>query len=122
MKKLLAIVLSVVLVLSLTACGKSYTGKYALTAVKSEGMEIKKGDSTWDIAFSEKDKQPYLELKDDDKFTLLFDESQDGTYKVDGDKITLKADGESIEGKIKDDKITIEIEGSEAVFELEKDK
>lgn len=125
MKKLLAIVLSMMLVLSLTACGgKDYTGKYSLTSIKVEGMEIKKGDSMWNTAFSDKDKAPYLELKKDDKFTLLFElldsESQDGTFKVDGEKITLKTDSKSIEGKIKDNKITLEIEGCEAVFELDK--
>lgn len=125
MKKVVALVLSLMMVLSLTACGsKDYTGKYTLTSMKSEeeSMEVKKGDDYWKLMFPEDGDTeiPYIELKKDDKFTMVFDESGDGTYKVDGEDIELKADDDTIKGTIKDDKITVTIEKTELVFELEK--
>jgi hypothetical protein len=120
MKKLLALVLSLVMVLSLTACGggKDYSGTYKVTAVKSDDIELKKGDELWKTAFPDDSSLPYIELKKDDKCTISFDDDNtDGKYSVDGDKITITADKEDVKGTIKDGKITLTIEGAEMVFE-----
>ncbi|MCR5738169.1 MAG: hypothetical protein K6G64_11050 [Eubacterium sp.] len=119
MKKILALVLSLMMVLSLTACGgKDYTGKYNAVSVKAEGMEIKVGDDTWKTIFPDEKSIPYIELKKDDKCTFMFDsESEDGKYSVKDDKITVTIDGDDAKGTIKDNKITLNLEGAEIVFE-----
>ena len=121
MKKILALVLSLIMVLSLTACGSSdVSGKYLLTSMKSEEMEIKKGDDNWNAIFAEADSVFSIELKADGKCELfLMDEKTEANYEVSGDKITFTADGEDdkFEGTIKDGKLTLSIDTEEMVFE-----
>ncbi len=80
---------------SLAACGENAEGVYEYSA---NGMTMT------------------LELKED-KFTMKMtanEETKDlgtGTYKVDGDKITLTMGSTSITGTLKDGKITIALEG-----------
>ena len=57
-----------------------------------------------------------LELKDGDKCVMSanaggISSEKEGTYKVDGDKITLTVGANSVTGTLKDGKITIAMEG-----------
>ncbi|MCR5736279.1 MAG: hypothetical protein K6G64_01350 [Eubacterium sp.] len=122
MKKILALVLSLMMILSLTACGGSdkYAGTYKVVSVTVQNTTIKKGDDLWKKAFSDESKLPYMKLDGKGKCTFLFDsETSEGEYSVDGEKITLKDSKESIDGKIKDNQITISAGGADMVFEKE---
>ena len=90
-----AAVCTAAMCISLAACGENAEGVYEYSA---NGMTMT------------------LELKED-KFTMKMtanEETKDlgtGTYKVDGDKITLTMGSTSITGTLKDGKITIAMEG-----------
>ena len=81
---------------SLAACGENAVGVYEYSV---EGVTTT------------------LELKDDDTFTMSMVRDDKttplgtGTYKVDGDKITLTVGANAVTGTLKDGKITIAMEG-----------
>ena len=86
---------------SLAACGENAVGVYEYSV---EGVTTT------------------LELKDDDTFTMSMVRDDKttplgtGTYKVDGDKITLTIDGESVEGTISGGEIVITQDGVKMTF------
>ncbi len=62
-----------------------------------------------------------LELKDGDEFVMTANmggvsSEQKGTYKVDGEKITLTVDGETLEGTITNNEIVITQDGVKMTF------
>ncbi len=117
MKKLVKVfgLLAVVICMgaTLVACGGitgTYKGTYSETAMG--------------VTYST---EMTLQLKSGDKFTMTAkismgsessENSVDGTYSVDGEKLTLKVDGNDIEATIKDGVITLDYEG--ITFELKK--
>ena len=59
-----------------------------------------------------------IELKSDDTFTMKSDsDSQSGTYKLDGEKISLTINGDTEEGTLKSGTLTIGSGNEEMVFE-----
>lgn len=62
-----------------------------------------------------------LELKDGDEFVMTANmggvsSEQKGTYKVDGEKITLTVDGEAMEGTIANNEIVLTQDGVKMTF------
>ena len=108
-KRMLAVVLALVTILSLTACSKNElegswlaTGGTALDAITG-GMDI--AELGMDMIFS---------FKEDGKLeiTLSFmgeSETMEGTWEVDGDTVTMIADGSPLTGsyKVNGDKCTM---------------
>ena len=94
MKRTLSILLAAVLLLGLlTACGSKTdpnVGVYKLESLS--GMTV--------------------ELKADGKATFTTEgEANEVTWKLDGDKLSLTADGDTLEGTLKDGKITLDLDG-----------
>ena len=58
-----------------------------------------------------------LEIKDDGKFTIDFaGDKEEGTWKLDGSKITLTVDNDPLECDYEDGKITMDMGGTTLVF------
>lgn len=105
MKKILACMLALMMAVSLCACGggsteKSYAGEYTAYAAESGGQCLKTEGLLTSV----------LTLKEDGTGTMTFNEETQEleSYKVEGEKISLTAQGTSIEGTIKDGIIKIE--------------
>ena len=113
MKKTLAVLLAIVCVISLCACGNAGSNSKAYGVYKAKtlgGLEEMLGEEALE-GFT-------LEIKDDKKIELTFDgETSTGEYTIDGEKFVLKDAEDEIEGTYKDGVITIEIEGIECTFE-----
>lgn len=107
MKKIIALIMTLLMGISLCACGGSntqeatteaaaktdFTGVYTAYAAEVEGQCVKTAGILESI----------LTLKEDGKATLTFnEESRDLTYKIDGEKISFDGDEEVIEGTIKE--------------------
>ena len=105
MKRILAFVLSAVMLLSLCACGGAADpnlGDYAeLTGTTAE-----------EAADSFK-----VDLKNGGKATFTIDgEDTDVSWKLEGETFTLFDDEQSMEGTLKDGEITLDVEGFEVVM------
>lgn len=119
MKKIIATLICVLmLALTLTACGGSgLSGKYRLTGMESSGVTIKEGDALWDTAVGAMG-DCYMDFTGSDAVSMAFaGEEKEGTYTVDGDKITVTIDGDPADGTLKDNKITLEVGGEKMIFE-----
>lgn len=58
-----------------------------------------------------------LEIKDDGKFTLEYaGDKEEGTWKLDGSKITLTVDNDPLECDYEDGKITMDMGGTTLIF------
>lgn len=100
-KALGLMVMALCLGVALVACSSDVDGTY----------ECKMGEGELTATIT-------LELKDGD-FTMTLPGTsgkQTGTYKVDGEKITLTAEGQSITGTVKDGKITISMDNQSLTF------
>lgn len=118
MKKAIAIVLLAVMILGLlAACGGGdgkYIGKYQFSKATSEGETVTLDDyaDMMGISVDEVKDMICLELKSGGKGTFTMgDEPAEVTWKIDGEKITLTAEGENAEGTIKNGVISLGIEG-----------
>ena len=129
MKKLVALLLAAVMVFSLTACGGSgnpAVGKYGLEKMSAGGMEFTADDleSLMSLAGVE-GKFLVVELTEDGKFIMTseVDESMntEGTYTIDGNTITITAEGSDISGTIDGDTITLTDEASSTEMVLSKE-
>ena len=122
MKKTLAIALAAVLLLGLlAACGGGGSSKYEGTYVLSKLSDwtVEEYAELLDMDVTEAQESFKLVLKSGGKADFVEDgEAESVNWKVDGEKITLSADGESMEGTIKDGKITFDFDGD--VLELTK--
>lgn len=112
MKKSLLALLLVVMVVALGACGTkapadvtgTYTGNMQVEGV--EGLEGVEGvDLSALTAMS-------LTLKEGNAFTITAAQQvMEGTYKLDGTKLTLTIDGADQEAKLEKDTITMDMAG-----------
>ena len=102
MKRVLAVVLALVMVLSLTACGGGMsTGKYKLTSMKMGDTDLVQlykdmGMDTSDLGTLEiiDDKNATLGIEGEDAEKLTYDGSY--FYSSNGEKIKYKASGSKI--------------------------
>ncbi len=115
MKKFLSVLLTVVLVLSLAACGKGTgdAGFYVLTSLSGDGMTLDKDTLELLGLYG----TMYLELREDGTGVLSMGDGDDLalTWK----KGVITADGESSKYTLKGDELTIEIDGAAMVFTRE---
>lgn len=110
MKRIFAIVLTVAMVLALTACGGG--GEEDPTLGKYMGIQCEMGG----IALSMEELYPgesYLELKNNGKAKLVLgDDQASGTWKLDGEEFELTVGGEKCPGTLKDGVVVIDFAGS----------
>lgn len=113
MKRVLTIVLAAVLLLSLLAgCGKadSALGIYKLSGAMGYSLEefAEMTGATVETA----QELFVIELKKKGVMEVSLDgETETGTWKLDGETLTLEDDGETITGTLKDGVITIVMDG-----------
>ena len=123
MKKLLAILLSVVMVMSLVACGgegkkddeADVLGLYICTEVEIEGERI-------DINLIDDENEYSLELKKKGKGVITLENDEfTCTWELDGEDLRIVTDDESIDstGTLKDGVIEIEFEDTLWIYEIE---
>ena len=118
MKKLITLLFILIFCATMvTACGDDtgLTGKYYLSSVTEGGETMDAAtlaEHGLDISGF------HIEFIDNSKFRMVtFDESEDGTYTLDGKSLTLSADGETITATIDNNTITLDIDGTVMVFE-----
>lgn len=122
-KRVLTFLMALMMVLGLAACGggsgKSAAGIYKVTKMSSDGIEM----TTEEISelFGTEVKMT-LELKDDNSFVLDLGimgdgETGSGTWKLDGDSLTLSADGEDITTTFDGKTIVLEVGTEVLTFE-----
>ena len=114
MKKAMVVLLVLALtIFSACANNNSLSGKYILISASMGGVSLdQEALSKFGLDNS------YLEFRDNGKMIAsIKNDTQDGTYKVDGKTITFTAENDSITGTIDGNKITISISGSTMVFE-----
>lgn len=113
MKRTLAIVLAAVMLLALLAgCGKAdpNIGTYKLSGAM--GLTLEEFAGIAGMTEEEAAEMVQMELKAKGVMEITFDgETETGTWKAEGETLTLEDAGETITGTIQDGVITIEIEG-----------
>ena len=128
MKRVIAILLIVfVSITAFAACGggsggggggssaPSMSGKYSVVSF-TDGGETFEMSVLEELGF-EADAF-YLEFVDGTKFTMvIFGESEDGTYKLEGNNLALTVDGEEVTATVEGNKITLDADGTIMVFE-----
>ena len=112
MKRIITTLLMIATLMILcVGCGKGskdVSGTYKITSIGGKSVaDLQKqyDDAGMDVKIADMFK---MELKSDGTFTMEYSgETQSGTYKVDGEKISMTIDGDTEEGTIKDGKITL---------------
>lgn len=118
MKRILAFVLSAVMLLSLCACGGAADpnlGVYKLSSII--GMSVEDYAELTGTTAEEAADSFKVELKNGGKATFTIDgEDTDVSWKLEGETFTLFDDEQSMEGTLKDGEITLDVEGFEVVM------
>ncbi|MBQ9234493.1 MAG: DUF4923 family protein [Lachnospiraceae bacterium] len=120
MKRILtAVLMLATLMILCVGCGKGkdVSGTYKLDSMA--GMSVADLQKQYDelgISMNVAD-MITVEIKSDDTFTMKMDsESYSGTYKLDGDNISLTVDGDTQKGTLKDGTLTIGEGNEQMVF------
>jgi hypothetical protein len=118
MKKLLAILLAMALLLSASACGKDedpHAGKYIGIAAEMMGMEMPMSEVY--------DGENYLELKSGGKGTLTLEgDSYKVKWSLEGEDLTVTVDGEDSDGTLKNGVISVDFMDMGLILTFEKEK
>jgi hypothetical protein len=119
-KRVLAIALAVLMLMALlTACGGGAEGKYVLDkmTIDGEDFDLKAFAELMDSSADDVANMFSMELKSGGKGTLtLGDDATEVTWKVDGKKLILTAEGETLECAYDGKTVTIEEDGSTLVM------
>lgn len=120
-KRVLAIMLAVVLMMSLlVACGNKGGGANVAGVYKVDtlmGMSVAEFAEMAGMSEDEVADMMKVELKDDGKFAMTSDgDTTEGEWKLDGEKLTLTAEGEAIDTTLKDGVITMDLDGETVTF------
>ena len=103
-------VIALILVLFLGGSGGAETVHYEAYSCQLYGMELGVDDE-------------WIELEPDGKATLrLVDEEYEGTWKLDGDRLTIKMDGDRYVGTLEDGEIEMEFWGMTYRFSEDESK
>ena len=122
-KKIVVAMMLVVMMLSVTACGggNKVAGAYSFESM-TEGSTTYTAQQLKDL-YSQMgqeidiDSMFSLEMKSDNTFTMKTDDdSQSGTYTVDGDTVAMTAENETINATYSDGTLTISEDGMTMVF------
>ena len=118
MKKIIATIFMITTLMILcVGCGKDVSGTYKISSFGGQSVaDLQKTYDEMGINQNIADMMT-IELKSDGTFTMKLDtETENGTYEVDGEKISLTVDGDTQEGTIKGDTLTIGSGNDEMVF------
>lgn len=114
MKKLSALLISLLMILSLFACGQGGNG----TTYKGVSMDILGTSTPLDEVYENGKNE--LVLNDNGKGTWTLDgESIGCTWTLDGDALTVNVDGMDFTGTLIDDVVTLDFLGSDIIFAKE---
>lgn len=112
-RRIIAIAMALVMMLVLTACGGGVdiTGKYSCKAMETGGMVLDPTTFGEEINF---------EIKKDGTFTMnMAEEENGGTWEYKDGKVSLTAEGETIECDYADGVITMEEDENIIYFVIE---
>lgn len=123
MKKTVTVLLATLLVFVLAACGGSKdtaaAGTYKIKSMVMGGQTF----TADELAANGVDMSDFsMELKDSGEFTMRViageeSETVNGTWKADGSKISLTAEGQTMEAELDGKTLTVSQDGMELVFE-----
>ena len=117
--KIPVLLMVLVLIFSLAACGNEYVGTYKCTNVS---MEVE-GETTSLDAAEVFDEDIVITLKDDGNAKVnLAGEEVEGTWKTNGKEFTLTVEKNESKGTIKEDTITVDFFGTGLNCTFKKDK
>ena len=124
MKKLTAMLLVIAVMMMIVAgCskgGSNVAGKYKLKSYTEGGetMSVEELSEMLEGTGMSIDEMFSLELKSDGTFSIsmMGEDPVSGTYKVDGEKIAMTAEGETLNATIKGSELTMAQDGVELVF------
>lgn len=122
-KRVLSLLMLLAMMVSLVACGgdSSAAGTYHLTEMNVNGVSVDlkelSGQSGVEIKID-------LVLEEDGNFSLDMgalgvSQSMSGTWKADGNTLTLTSDGEDVPATLDGTKITLEEDGQMLIFQKE---
>lgn len=116
MKKLVTICLAAIMMMSLlTACGgksDANVGIYKVESLGGKTVEEYKEATGEDIS-----DQFQLELKKDGEGIVTVQSEETAiTWKLDGEKLSLTENGDTLEAALKDGKVTMDLNGIEVVL------
>ncbi|MBR1815924.1 MAG: DUF4923 family protein [Lachnospiraceae bacterium] len=118
MKKIITTIFMITTLMILcVGCGKDVSGTYKLSSLGGQSVaDLQKTYDEMGIDINVAD-MISIELKSDGTFTMKADtDTENGTYEVDGENISLTVDGDTEKGTIKDDTLTIGSGSNEMVF------
>lgn len=126
-KRVLALMMVLAMMVCLVACGgnggndANVAGTYNLVKMNAGGVSVDLGQLTEQAGVEVK---IALVLNEDGNFTLDMSavgmgESISGTWKADGNKLTLNAEGEDVPATLDGKTITLEQDGQSMTFEKE---
>lgn len=109
--RILSLVLVIIMMFSLTACGNKLEGKYMLYSMEAEGETI--GLETLKL-FGLSDS--YIEFEDDEfKLSLAGESSEKGEVDTKNNEL-IGPDGDKVSYTLEDDKFIIEVDGEKMTF------
>ena len=126
MKKIALLMVMILTVSLLAGCGGSggsgVVGKYELVSITEDGTTMKGEElEAYAKLLGVDGSLMSMELTSDGKVimtsAMMEDLSGEGTYKVDGNKITVTVDDAPAEGTIDGNRITLNAEDTEMIFE-----
>lgn len=124
LKKAISLVLALTCILCLVACGGSsdVAGTYKFKTMEMEGMSFDLDALMKTTGMDASSIKMELVLDKNGNFELNAEalgegSSMKGTYKVDGSKLTMTAEGEDLKATLKNGVITIEEDGIKMTFE-----
>jgi hypothetical protein len=113
MKKVLVVLAALVLSMSMMiACGKGKVelkGKYSLVSVTDAKGENVEGDALKTLGMD----KAYAEFLDDGKAKIDLGQAVDGTFQLNGKKVTITAGADKMEGTVEENKVVVDLPSGE---------